>query len=64
MKKLALKLESLSVESFNTSADAESPRGTVQAAEDTFFLPCQASGGGTCHIGWSCWGGCQMPILK
>lgn len=75
MKKLALNIDSLSVESFETSAQAQSRRGTIQAHNydpdgdehqqlaDTFFLPCQVSGGGTCNIGWSCWGGCQLPQI-
>jgi hypothetical protein len=45
MKKMALKPEELCVETFQTSSDEQSRRGTVKAHEDTFFWPCQT---GTC----------------
>ena len=46
MKKIALKLEELCVETFQTSSSERSRRGTVEAHEDTFFWPCQT---GTCQ---------------
>lgn len=47
MKKTLLKPEDLCVETFQTSSDEQSRRGTVQAnAADTFFWPCQT---GTCQ---------------
>ncbi len=45
MKKLALKLDDLRVDTFHASSPEPSSRGTVQAQEDTFFWPCQT---GTC----------------
>ena len=47
MNKLVLKLDDLSVETFQTSSDPMSRRGTVDAHEgaETFFWPCQT---GTC----------------
>jgi hypothetical protein len=49
MKKL--RLETLKVEGFDTTAASESVRGTVAAYEDAdTFLDCPYSYGGTCVI--------------
>jgi hypothetical protein len=46
MKKLAMKLDDLSVETFHTAEVKREDKGTVKAQEDTFFWPCQT---GTCQ---------------
>jgi hypothetical protein len=44
MKKLALKLDDLRVDSFHASSSQPSPRGTVQAQENPSFEPCYDTG--------------------
>lgn len=50
MKKIALSLDSLQVESFDTTSGHDALRGTVQGASGDTTLPCQAGTyeGGTC----------------
>ncbi|HYW09090.1 MAG TPA: hypothetical protein VE913_19175 [Longimicrobium sp.] len=45
MKKLALKLDDLRVDSFHASSSQPSLRGTVLAQENFSFDPCQNTGG-------------------
>jgi hypothetical protein len=55
MKKLALKLDELCVESFDTSLPRPE-RGTVRAREESPAYTCGVSCLGTCAL--TCWGTC------
>jgi hypothetical protein len=66
MKKLALKLDELRVDSFGTEAPEEKGRGTVHGHSlgGTCYYTCytcQASCGGSCQVSCagSCWDSCQ-----
>lgn len=58
MKKLSLKLEELSVESFDTASTRPDRRGTVQARVGTIApdYTCNVSCLGTCAL--TCWNTC------
>lgn len=67
MKKLALNIDDLSVESFSSAPDALSLRGTVRGRGGTCAVTCNYSCGGTCagtcneftcENSCSCWATC------
>ena len=69
MKKLALKLDDLRVDTFGTTPEATAPRGTVHAKADTNYFDCPFSTMDSCGQSCGCSGfetcppGCPFSYL-
>lgn len=75
MKKLSLKLDDLSVETFETAA-LEVPRGTVEGQQEEYTpgwwctaplsceYGCNTHNDGTCPTGYTCEQTCREPTCK